>query len=382
MARLVIRYTAVLAVAIVAVACATNAPTTAPAGAPAEAKHGRAAPEGPVIRFGEGHFSKTAKAFHYWDKEPAIPAVCAKCHAADGVATFLRDGKNPAAPHVKGYGFACTNCHADAQSFALRDAPKVTFASGVTVDTGDRTSNLCMQCHMGRESTDSVNKAIAGLANPDQPEPKLNFVHLHYKQAGATQYGGLARIGYQYAGKQYSGRYTHDGEMNTCGACHDAHTGEVRVAKCGECHKNVKSEADLRQLRHSKRGDFDGNGRVEGVAIELDNQKAVLYEAIQRYSREVGGVQIAFSPAAFPYWYADRNGNGKIDPDELRPDNKYPAYTPRLLQAVYNYTFTVRDPGAAYHNGAYTLQLVYDSLESLGQRIPVKMDGRERPAAK
>ena len=130
-------------------------------------------PAGPAIQFGQGHFSKDAKAFHYWDKEPAIPPVCAKCHAADGLATFLRDGKNPAAPHVKGYGFACTNCHADAQTFALREAPKVTFASGAVVDTGDRAANVCMQCHQGRESTASVNRAIAGRP-ADAPDAKLN----------------------------------------------------------------------------------------------------------------------------------------------------------------------------------------------------------------
>jgi hypothetical protein len=31
------------------------------------------------------------------------------------------------------------------------------------------------------------------------------------------------------------------------------------------------------------------------------------------------------------YWYADRNGNGKVDPDEPKPTT-VPAHTPRLLQ--------------------------------------------------
>ena len=59
----------------------------------------------------------------------------------------------------------------------------------------------------------------------------------------------------------------------------------------------------------------------------------------------------------------------------------YPAYTPRLLQAVYNYTFVLRDPGAAYHNGRYTVQLLYDSLESLAAsgKAGVNMGGKVRP---
>jgi len=94
-----------------------------------------------------------------------------------------------------------------------------------------------------------------------------------------------------------------------------------------------------------------------------------------------GEVKIAFTKAAYPYWYADSNDNGRIDPEELKMANKYPAYTPRLLQAVYNYTYAVRDPGGAYHNGRYVLQLLYDSLDSLAAsgKAGVSMSGKARP---
>jgi cytochrome c553 len=120
---------ALAAAALLAAACTT---------AMVSSKHEKKEASGPAIQLGQGHFSKDNKAFRYWDKEPAIPPVCSKCHAMDGLATFLKDGKNPASPHVKGYGFACTNCHVDAQTFALRDAPKVTFASGATVASRPR----------------------------------------------------------------------------------------------------------------------------------------------------------------------------------------------------------------------------------------------------
>ena len=126
-------------------------------------------------------------------------------------------------------------------------------------------------------------------------------------------------------------------------------------------------------------GDFDGNGREEGLAQEIESLERELYAAIQRYAVTVGKGGIAFSPEGFPYWFADLNGNGVVDPDEQRPNNPYKAYTPRLLQAVYNYTFVLRDPGAAYHNGVYAVQLLHDSLESLGQKVPVPMTGKTRP---
>jgi hypothetical protein len=65
----------------------------------------------------------------------------------------------------------------------------------------------------------------------------------------------------------------------------------------------------------------------------------------------------------------------------MKAANKYPAYTPRLLQAVYNFTFSQHDPGGAYHNGRYVLQVLYDSLESLAAsgKAGVDMKGKVRP---
>jgi hypothetical protein len=135
----------------------------------------------------------------------------------------------------------------------------------------------------------------------------------------------------------------------------------LQEEKCGQCHRD-------------RRGG-------EGKAHIVDDYKKDLYAAIQQYARNVGGTSIAFSPEAYPYWYADTNGSGKIDPEELKPDNAYKAYTPRLMQAVYNYTFALRDPGAGYHNARYATQLLYDSLESLAQsgKAGISMRGKERP---
>jgi hypothetical protein len=311
------------------------------------------------ILLGVGHFNREGKAFHYWDKEKEIPAVCARCHSLNGVAQYLKEGKTSPAPQVKN-AFTCTTCHADMGTFERHRAEKVTFASGLAIDSGNNDSNLCMTCHQGRESTASVNKAIAGMT-PDTPNPKLGFVHVHYFPAGAMKYGSEAKVGYEYDGKSYAGRFSHVPALDSCTSCHDPHTGGLQEEKCGQCHRD-------------RRGG-------EAKAHTVDDYKQDLYAAIQQYARNVGGTSIAFSPEAYPYWYADTNGSGKIDPEELKPDNAYKAYTPRLMQAVYNYTFALRDPGAGYHNARYATQLLYDSLESLAQsgKAGVSMRGKERP---
>ena len=315
------------------------------------------APQGARIEMGVGHFHRDGKAFHYWDKEKEIPAVCARCHSAVGIPQYLKEGKNTPAPHVKN-GYACTNCHADMLTYERHKVEKVTFASGVTLDSGDNNTNLCMTCHQGRESTASLNKSIAGKP-VDTPDPQLAFVHVHYFPAGAMRYGAQAKIGYEYEGKSYVGRFAHPGG-DSCTGCHEPHGGHVLEQKCATCHKDGKPEARARDIKA---------------------QMEQLYSAIQHYARTVGGTAIAFTPEAYPYWYADTNGNGAIDPDELKPANAYKAYTPRLLQAMYNYTFVLRDPGAGYHNGRYARQLLHDSLESLSASglAGVDMTGRTRP---
>ena len=334
---------------------------------------------GVTLEFWKGHFNRNAEAFHYWDKEKEILAVCSRCHGANGVPEYLENGKNAPAPHVKN-GFACTNCHADLLTYARQSVSKVTFPSGVTVDTGNNDANLCMTCHQGRESTASVNKAIAGLPL-DTPDSKLAFIHVHFYGAGATIYGTEAKVGYEYEGKTYAGRFAHMPNVSTCTGCHRPHGGEVKVDRCGGCHDGIKTASNLANIRMSTRGDFDGNGKEEGLAREIAGLRAQLYAAILTYSKNVGGTQIGFTEAEYPHWFADKNGNGRIDPEEVEPANKYVAYTPRLLQATYNYTYSLRDPGGAYHNGRYVLQLLYDSLESLAAsgKAGVNMAGKVRP---
>lgn len=334
---------------------------------------------GVKLEFWKGHFDRGSQPFHDWDKEKEIPAVCARCHGANSLPEYLKEGKNTPAPHVKN-GFACTNCHADLLTYERYNVPKVTFPGGSTIDSGHNDTNLCMTCHQGRESTASVNKAIAGLAF-DTPDTKLNFLHVHYFPAGATRYGTEAKVAYEYEDKKYVGHFAHVPNVSTCTGCHQPHTGEVKIDRCGGCHDGINTVADLANIRMSTRGDFDGNGKEEGLAREIANLQDQLYTAIQTYSANVGGTPIAFTKAAFPYWYADTNRNGRIDPEEMKMANKYTAYTPRLLQAVFNYTFSVRDPGGAYHNGRYVLQLLYDSLESLtaSGKAGVNMSGKVRP---
>jgi hypothetical protein len=127
--------------------------------------------------------------------------------------------------------------------------------------------------------------------------------------------------------------------------------------------------------------DYDGDGNTsEGIAGEVETLHKALYAAIQNYAANVCGVPILYA-SNYPYVFIDTNGNGQADAGETTRSNSYNAFTPRLLQAIYNYQFVKKDPGAYAHNGKFIVQVLYDGLESLGTQVTVDMTGMVRPQA-
>ncbi len=168
----------------------------------------------------------------------------------------------------------------------------------------------------------SVTRAVANLAD-DTVEPKLAFLNVHYRAAGATLMGSVARGAYEYPGKTYAGRFQHREPYNRCGACHDVHTTAVKVADCAACHKEVTDKPSLHRIRVSTI-DFDGNGNAtEGLAEEIEHLRTRLYAAIQAYAKTVAGKPIAYDLDAYPYFFVDTNANGVADKDEAKFPNRY-----------------------------------------------------------
>lgn len=331
-------------------------------------------------RIDDGHFAGSEMPFRDWDAEGEVPATCSKCHSAGGLPVFLKDNATVSQPLPN--GFKCTTCH---ESLSLEggqlEAPRyqvneVKFPSGATLTFGEGVdANLCIECHQGRESTVSVNKAItdAGVED-DAVSDKLTFRNIHYFAAGATRFGTEAKGAYEYDGKTYVGLFEHTEEASKCTDCHDTHALNVKVELCADCHDGVAAKEDLQKIRESS-DDFDGDGNTtEGLAEEVSTMREALYAAIQAYGKKAGNA-IVYNPGSYPYFFADTNGNGEADPDESVRENAFKAWTPRLLRAAYNYQFSTKDPGAFAHNGMYIIQTLYDSLGDVGGDV----SGMTRP---
>jgi predicted S18 family serine protease len=119
--------------------------------------------------------------------------------------------------------------------------------------------------------------------------------------------------------------------------------------------------------------DYNGNGdTTEPIADEIASFQDALLAAIQKYAVDKAGSAIAYSSAAYPYFFIDTNGNGTVDADEATSDNGYKAWTPNLLRAAYDYQYSVKDPGVFAHNADYIMQVLYDSIEAVGGPDAVK----------
>ncbi len=310
-------------------------------------------------------------AFRHWDAEEdlVIPENCARCHSTPGYQDYLgADGSAVGvvdAPAPLGTVINCDACHNSATSTLT----SVTFPSGVEISNLEDSSR-CMVCHQGRASMVSISSAIEGAGLVDSPNTvsaDLRFINIHYYAAASTLYGSEVMGGYQFDGKAYHMRNEHVEGFDTCAGCHDPHTLELNISDCATCHEGVESVEDLRTIRSvGSMVDYDGDGDMEeGIAGEIETLQEMLYTAMQVYASNVIGTPILYDSHAYPYLFADNDGDGVVG----EGDTGFSSFTPVLLQAAYNYQVTQKDPGGYAHNPDYFIELLYDSIEAINTQL-------------
>ncbi len=338
------------------------------------------------------HADAKSEAFRHWDGDDPqeVPTSCAKCHSSGGYQDFLGADGSEAGKVDKAAAVNtvvdCVACHNSAT--IAKDS--VVFPSGIEL-TGLGDESRCMECHQGRESTVSVTNQISNTfkltaADDDTVVKPLvtkdaagktvtttfGFRNVHYFAAAATQYGTQVKGGYEYEGMVYDGKFEHPEPYNTCSGCHDSHKLELKIENCTMCHEGVKTAEDLAAIRMAgSLMDYDGDGDAEeGVGEEMAGLQEKLLAAITAYGKEVAKADIGYDATTYPYFFGDKNANGKLDEGE----RAYSAWTPRLLRAAYNYQVATKDPGAFAHNAKYIIQLQHDSIADLNTKLAKPVD--------
>jgi hypothetical protein len=312
-----------------------------------------------------GHSDADSIAFSYWNSAGTIPPVCAVCHSGAGFRSFHGlDGSAPGlpgAPVPVGGVVDCETCH----NAGLSTITSIVLPSGIShpVDGGEIS---CTTCHQGRAAGATVIRATEGKSE-DTPDPALTFINPHYATAAATLLGGYGGMGYQYPGKDYSGRFLHAKPVATCASCHDPHSLSVAEQTCLTCHASG-NPADIRISRVS----HDGSGDLKkGIRGDISTNAIRLMTLIEDYAENVIGVPVLYDGSRHPYFFADANGDGVADQVDGKPV-PYNAWSPRMLKAAYNWKFVNSDAGIHVHNPHYALELIYDSMEDLAS--PLEFD--------
>lgn len=290
-----------------------------------------------------------------------VDSECSKCHAGrEGFHFFLDHGVGAEFEPVN--GLECATCHTSMEPAELVVVDSVLYPSGIEITDAGEPSNLCATCHSGREARATVDAAIdAGT---------LMFLDVHYNPAAAVQLGAEARVGYEYDGRAYAGRFVHP-EATGCGYCHDAAASEHTfdpghdLTPCQDCHPGVTDIHELRVAGDTT--DWDGDGAAdEPLADEIATVADALLAEIQLVAVAGGGEAICYDTHAYPYFFNDSDGSGDCDAGEAIYPNLYADWTPALMKATFNYQLSQKDAAAWAHNFDYMLQLLIDSVDELG----------------
>lgn len=311
-------------------------------------------------------------AYYNWDH--SLRQACQRCHTSTGVSNFLNDpaGYNAASnnfAHLENYSsfsgsrqnelLYCWGCHSNAGTGKLRDPGALTFtySNNATVTYPDvKGSNVCMACHTGIETGDSIKNSLANFSS-------LNFINSHYLAAGGQLFG---TTGYEYAGLNYTNPsyFKHDKigiteslsitKNGPCVGCHmtsdNSHlftnvvkdnTGaiiEITSKICINCHIGTYALTPAKLTQEEE----DYQSAIKAAMAVMADKGIFFYEAD-------------------PYWYKGPNGTLGAFTNWASIYGK--AKAKDVMGAAFNINLLAHDPGGYAHNRIYVKRLLWDSID-------------------
>lgn len=326
---------------------------------------------------------------------------CIRCHTATGFKDYLTSGYTlptvtwaTEGDHTRQV-LGCDACH-NSYDFAnsVRSAGQYTapYTDAPTLYPNIGKSNLCIACHTGRVSGDSIKNSTSSFAS-------TSFKNSHYLTAGGTVF---SKSGYHYGDRNYDSNisrtgavqnYRHDdlGVTATGDAAADAYiatNGLSSAGPCVVCHLNSKNIVGVKTSHtfspfteyaagdvalnpvcvecHPNRG-VDSNAKVEWFE---DSWKLRVDAALLALQYQLSAKGIYFS-ASYPYFFKDANADGVLSEDEAVSANGYKTWElaygagtgKATMGAAFNLNLLKHDPGAVAHNRYYTRRLIYDAID-------------------
>lgn len=319
-----------------------------------------------------GHGKTTSEAWKHYDFKTALfgnpNAECNRCHTTTGYIKFVTTGDS------KPWGNAsdktkevlmCNACHQD-YSYQLRITGPVTakYAGGTVIYPDTGASNLCLNCHVGLASGNTVK-------NVQRNYTSASFVNSHYLTAGGIVFG---EIGYEFTTRNYSAPsfYTHQyigtvdirgksavtNGSGPCVGCHlanktqpgEKHTfkpylasGSLLSPTCETCHSISAYQPTA----------FDKTELNTSQSQYQDALSALKYVLENNPYRK-----LVFTPSN-PYF------STKKWHSITSPESDVTLTGKNNMGAAFNYNLLIHDKGGVAHNRYYTRRLIYDSIDWL-----------------
>jgi hypothetical protein len=296
---------------------------------------------------------------------------CQPCHTNEGFIEYARTGKEPAASAYINYPsqqgcFTCHDPHGKGD-FSLRTAKAVTLADKKVFDGGN--GNLCANCHRARVTAAGTVKALAAK------DVRSSFGAHHGPQADILAGTGA----YQYPGKSYGSSPHAMIVKDSCVACHmslpkgryglspdvgghsfnvlgEVHEQELaNVFACLSCHAGIKQVPRAEIFDLKAKADYDNDGTIEPVQAEIQGLLEVFV------NKKGTGLLQKTDP---PMFRKDAEGTF----ESLSADwvvSTSGQWTAAQIAALYNYKLILEDRSLGVHNATYTIQVLYDTIESL-----------------
>lgn len=271
---------------------------------------------------------------------------CSGCHINNRGAL-----RSPGAYNAT-YGFRTGTPISKIYAYATHQYPDVS------------SSNLCILCHSGRNSGETIhllNTAQAGTT------ATVNFGAIgvstpHDMTAAGTT---LRSVGYEYDGRSYTdpASYLHvkigtsavpnTGTGGPCVGCHMYRTDQSAnhlfsaVSKSGDTVTTVSSEVCF--ICHA--------GSSSGLAKIVDDERVAFDEALQALDWQLRVVSLV---TGTPYPSGSNTSNWLVAGDTDITGN---TWGKKYMGAAFNRSFLMNEHGAYIHNSKYTKRLIYDSID-------------------
>lgn len=281
-------------------------------------------------------------------------AGCQPCHSGTGfVATYDPDESdlfNPDNPMDLTCG-ACHDSHSDDNPAQVRTMAEVDLVSGKTIAQGTGgAGQLCMQCHHARHSAEdeipegsahfgphhsNQTDALFGTSGNEAVNPNMTFA-----SSGHNKIEGTCARCHVYA--------ISNGEESTTG-----HTFEPKVEACAECHGTI---TDFDQIMAKK--DYDNNGTVEGIQVEVNGLMQKLAETMVTYDNDHYASKYLGNPDPtsddFIATVMDSVNNTYRDSTE--------AGAVKIREGGFNLFYEYEERSEGVHNPAYIVELLQQSI--------------------